>query len=191
MPSGASHLFSNASTAARPSILASCHLSRSNSLDSPFGRQISRSSGKAETLPGPSAEGCSRRSGHHCWPRRCCGLIPSLGLQEDPRGDRTAPARARWRVAARGHITRLEEVLQDVSNEISLLYKFSNTIRKASRATQNQKAADGFRMLDIEGNGTEPLLRQIFSNYIRDRCSGVSEKMRDRLIHKEADLGEV
>ncbi|KAL8397728.1 hypothetical protein RB594_004435 [Gaeumannomyces avenae] len=63
----------------------------------------------------------------------------------------------------------LERPLRDIAGEISMLFRLSNVIRKASRESQNIKAARKFRILDGEGNDQEPLLRQRFLWHIRSQ----------------------
>ncbi|KAL8336317.1 hypothetical protein RB601_000233 [Gaeumannomyces tritici] len=63
----------------------------------------------------------------------------------------------------------LERPLRDMAGEISMLFRLSNVIRKASRESQNIKAARKFRILDGEGNDVEPLLRQRFVWHIRSQ----------------------
>lgn len=71
--------------------------------------------------------------------------------------------------------------LDELRNDITLLHKTSNTIRQASRESQNIKAAEVFRIRDDEGNNAELFLRHLFSNYIRDRFPGATEDIRERL----------
>lgn len=66
-------------------------------------------------------------------------------------------------------------------DEITLLHKISNTIRKASKETQNARASETFKIKDDEGNVIEDTLQQLFLNYIHDRFPGVSEDIRKRL----------
>lgn len=77
---------------------------------------------------------------------------------------------------------KLQQAVQGISDEIGLLHRFSNTIRKASRETHNQKASDGFLIQDEEGNDTEPLLRQVFEHHIRDCFPGITDNIRQRLV---------
>ncbi|RGP80764.1 serine threonine phosphatase [Fusarium longipes] len=74
-----------------------------------------------------------------------------------------------------------DKALDEVKNDIFLLHKISNTIRRASKESQNVKAAEGFVIRDDEGNDTEPFLRQLFINYIHDRFPGTNENIRNRL----------
>ncbi|KAF5538687.1 hypothetical protein FPHYL_12464 [Fusarium phyllophilum] len=71
--------------------------------------------------------------------------------------------------------------LDGVSSEIALLHKITNTIRRASKDTQNSRAAEGFKIRDDEGNDAGPFLHEIFANYIHDRFPGISEEIRNRL----------
>ncbi|KAF4948625.1 hypothetical protein FGADI_9529 [Fusarium gaditjirri] len=74
-----------------------------------------------------------------------------------------------------------DNTLDELRNEITLLHKTSNTIRRASKEIQNIKAAEVFKIRDDEGNDAEPFLRQLFVNYIRDRFPGTNEEIRKRL----------
>ena len=71
--------------------------------------------------------------------------------------------------------------LDDLRNDITLLHKIYNTIRRASKETQNIKASKDFVIEDDEGNDTERFLRQLFINYIHDRFPGIDESIRNRL----------
>lgn len=71
--------------------------------------------------------------------------------------------------------------LDELRNDITLLHKTSNTIRQASKESQNIKAVEVFKIRDDEGNNAEPFLRQLFFNYIRDRFPGTNEDIRERL----------
>jgi hypothetical protein len=75
----------------------------------------------------------------------------------------------------------LDQPLRAVAHGISLLHKLSNTIRKASKESQNLTAAKSFHVQDDEGNDAEPLLRELFTNYIRDRFPEISDAIRQRL----------
>ncbi|CAJ0544969.1 Ff.00g084820.m01.CDS01 [Fusarium sp. VM40] len=74
-----------------------------------------------------------------------------------------------------------DNALDELRNDITLLHKTSNTIRQASRESQNIKAAEVFQIRDDEGNNAEPFLRHLFSNYIRDRFPRTTEDIRERL----------
>ncbi|KAF5602454.1 hypothetical protein FPCIR_1794 [Fusarium pseudocircinatum] len=78
-------------------------------------------------------------------------------------------------------VNKFVDSLHGVSSEISLLHKITNTIRRASKDTQNSRAAEGFKIRDDEGNDAGPFLQQIFANYIHDRFPGTTEEIRQRL----------
>ncbi|PTD05063.1 hypothetical protein FCULG_00000137 [Fusarium culmorum] len=78
-------------------------------------------------------------------------------------------------------LQKFDDTLDNLRDEITLLHKISNTIRRASKETQNAKAVKFFSIRDDEGNDAEPFLRQLFINYIRDRFPGTSEDIRTRL----------
>ncbi|KAG5794497.1 hypothetical protein H9Q69_006453 [Fusarium xylarioides] len=67
-----------------------------------------------------------------------------------------------------------------VSSEIALLHKITNTIRRASKDTQNSRATEGFKIRDDEGNDVGPFLQEVFANYVHDRFPGISEEIRKR-----------
>ncbi|KAI1651010.1 uncharacterized protein F4817DRAFT_312366 [Daldinia loculata] len=76
---------------------------------------------------------------------------------------------------------KFRKSIQEIANEISLLHRFSNTIRRASKAAQNLKAADSFRIRDDEGNDAEDFITKLFVNHIRDKFPGVSDRICQRL----------
>ncbi|KAG4258878.1 hypothetical protein FPRO03_13344 [Fusarium proliferatum] len=80
-------------------------------------------------------------------------------------------------------VDKFADSLDGVSSEITLLHKITNTIRRASKDTQNSRAAEGFMIRDDEGNDAGPFLQQIFANYIHDRFPGTSEEIRQRLAN--------
>ncbi|OIW32349.1 hypothetical protein CONLIGDRAFT_593596, partial [Coniochaeta ligniaria NRRL 30616] len=86
---------------------------------------------------------------------------------------------------ADGTLTAVDEVFQHavhgIADQISLLHRLSNTIRRASKESQNLEAARAFRICDDDGNDTEDFLRLIFANYIRDRFPTTSEAIQQRL----------
>ncbi|EXM18859.1 hypothetical protein RAB80_009145 [Fusarium oxysporum f. sp. vasinfectum] len=71
--------------------------------------------------------------------------------------------------------------LEGVSREITLLHKITNTIRRASKDTQNSRAAEGFKIRDDEGNDVGTFLQEIFLRYVNDRFPVASEEIRKRL----------
>lgn len=74
-----------------------------------------------------------------------------------------------------------EGSLTRVANQIGLLHRFSNTIRGASKESQNLKALQSFHIRDSEGNDVEAFLTVLFANYIRDRYPDINENIRQRL----------
>ncbi|CAH0003257.1 unnamed protein product [Clonostachys byssicola] len=71
--------------------------------------------------------------------------------------------------------------VQAVAKEISLLYRLTNTIRRASKERQNVKAAESYRIRDDEGNDIEPLLKELYSHYILGKFPSIENKLRSRL----------
>jgi hypothetical protein len=76
---------------------------------------------------------------------------------------------------------QLARVLQETSDQITLLHKFLNSIRRASKEAHNLKVASGFRIKDDDGNDVEDFVHQLFVNYVKDRFPGVSDKVCQRL----------
>lgn len=66
-----------------------------------------------------------------------------------------------------------------------MLFRPSNVIRKASRESQNVKAAKNFRIVDDEGNDEEPLLRQRFLWHIRSQFAGDLQDPADQAAAEE------
>ena len=77
---------------------------------------------------------------------------------------------------------KLKGTIQKIANNVSLLYRLLNTIRKASKEAQNLKAAKSFRIEDDEKNDLEPMLRELFAHNIRDRFPGINEITLERLV---------
>ncbi|KAI1742944.1 hypothetical protein F4680DRAFT_471829 [Xylaria scruposa] len=75
---------------------------------------------------------------------------------------------------------RLSKALRGISNEISLLHKFLNAIRQASKEIQDRTAVEAFKIEDDEGNNADPFLLT-FTNYISDRFPDGSDITRHRL----------
>ncbi|KAF4436662.1 Phd-finger domain-containing [Fusarium acutatum] len=70
--------------------------------------------------------------------------------------------------------------LMNVASEINRLNKISNTIRRASKDAQTQKA-NSFQIEDDEGNDVEDFLRQQFKHHICDRFPTLGEVLQERL----------
>ncbi|UKZ66232.1 uncharacterized protein TrAtP1_007406 [Trichoderma atroviride] len=78
---------------------------------------------------------------------------------------------------------RFDSALQEIVKQITILHKFSNVIRRASRESQNLKAATIFKIEDDEGNDLEPCLKSVFAHHIRDRFPEVSDAIQERLVN--------
>lgn len=76
---------------------------------------------------------------------------------------------------------KFDEALEGISQNIGLLHRLSNTIRRASKETHKQKAAVEFRIKDEEGNVVEAFLEEIFGYQVRDRFPEASQSIRQRL----------
>ncbi|KLO99320.1 uncharacterized protein LW94_2645 [Fusarium fujikuroi] len=73
------------------------------------------------------------------------------------------------------------QTLDAVSSEITLLHKITNTIRRASKDTQNIRAAERYKIRDEEDNDVGPFVQSVFLNYINDRYHVASAEIRQRL----------
>ncbi|KAE8141517.1 hypothetical protein BDV38DRAFT_278873 [Aspergillus pseudotamarii] len=72
--------------------------------------------------------------------------------------------------------------LTPISKDLNLLHRLSNTIRKASRNSQNLRAATNFKITDEEGNDVGLVFRDLFaSQLIQMKFPDCSETIRDRL----------
>lgn len=76
---------------------------------------------------------------------------------------------------------QLRQAYTHIASEISRLNKISNTIRRASRESQFEKA-NNFRITDDDGNNVESFLFSIFEHHINDRFPSVNEDIRHRLV---------
>lgn len=74
-----------------------------------------------------------------------------------------------------------ERAVHGIADQISLLHKLSNTIRRASKDVQNVEAAKAPRICDDEGNDAEDFLQQVFEHYIGDRFPTTSGTIQQRL----------
>ena len=74
-----------------------------------------------------------------------------------------------------------DRAVQAIANEISLLHKLSNAIRRASKESQNLKAPKGFQIRDDGGNDLEPMLEERFAHNIRDQFPDISDAIQKRL----------
>lgn len=71
---------------------------------------------------------------------------------------------------------------QKISNEINLLYRLMNSIRKASKDLHDLRAAHSFQLLDDDGNSIERTLQDSFERLLQDYChSEISENLLSRL----------
>ncbi|KAI1461196.1 hypothetical protein F4805DRAFT_415028 [Annulohypoxylon moriforme] len=84
----------------------------------------------------------------------------------------------RLSVLANGDFERISD---GISSQVGLLHELSNTIRKASRESQDVKAAASFQIRDDEGNDMEDVLKVYFMRNLRDCFPDSSDSIRDRL----------
>lgn len=73
-----------------------------------------------------------------------------------------------------------ERIVGDIASQVTLLHNLSNTIRKASRESQNLKAQH-FMIKDEDGNDMEKSLRLYFIKALHARFPESSESIRHRL----------
>ncbi|KAF6804483.1 serine/threonine protein phosphatase [Colletotrichum sojae] len=71
--------------------------------------------------------------------------------------------------------------IREIKDEISLFHRFSNTIRRATKDAQKQKAEKLFKIRDEHEDDVEPFLTDQFDHYIRDRFPDIAENIRKRL----------
>ncbi|KPM38857.1 hypothetical protein AK830_g7711 [Neonectria ditissima] len=98
-------------------------------------------------------------------------------LQKDPAG----LSYTDHEVSSTGSNKSLELSMRAVSDDISLLYRLTNTIRRASKESQNLKAAKSYRIRDDDGRDAEPILEEVFAHYISGRFPSISNGLRKRL----------
>lgn len=90
-----------------------------------------------------------------------------------------------------------EKTSEAIASEVSLLHELSNTIRSASRESQNMKAATTFQIKDEEGNDMEDHLKHYFLKGLQDRfpessysiCKRLSSTMilrRKRILYRRS-----
>ncbi|KAL2844258.1 hypothetical protein BJX68DRAFT_269784 [Aspergillus pseudodeflectus] len=76
----------------------------------------------------------------------------------------------------------LGTALEPISKDITLLHRLSNSIRRASRESQNQRAATDFNLTDEEGNDVGLIFRDLFAReLIARKFPGCSDTLRVRL----------
>ncbi|CBF78542.1 hypothetical protein AN7362.2 [Aspergillus nidulans FGSC A4] len=76
----------------------------------------------------------------------------------------------------------LDPIVGGIAEEITLMHQLSNTIRKASRESQNVRAATSFRILNEDGNDIEHWFLDLFAlGIIQRRFPGCNETLQKRL----------
>lgn len=73
------------------------------------------------------------------------------------------------------------QAIGGIANQISLLNKVSNTIRRASKESQNIDAAKALLICDDDGNNAEDFLREVYVHYIQDRFPIATADIQQRL----------
>ncbi|KAL2816179.1 hypothetical protein BDW59DRAFT_166463 [Aspergillus cavernicola] len=85
------------------------------------------------------------------------------------------------------HISSLDTVLNDITEQINLLHQLSNMIRKASSKKQNIKAANSFVLRDEHGDDYGPRFRNLFALAIIRRSfpqcpESIQERLADAML---------
>ena len=75
-----------------------------------------------------------------------------------------------------------QDILRSVHETIDWLHRLSNLVRKASLATQNEKAAV-FVLRDETGADMTENLRCFYEALIKRDCKGINDQLADRLAH--------
>lgn len=75
----------------------------------------------------------------------------------------------------------LERAVQSISEELVLLNDVANRVRKASRKSNDLKAATSFRIRDNDGNDAESFLKELFTSNLIDRFPDLSDTLKERL----------
>ncbi|KAL4746082.1 hypothetical protein BDW72DRAFT_185676 [Aspergillus terricola var. indicus] len=76
----------------------------------------------------------------------------------------------------------LDSIVGGIAEEITLMHQLSNTIRKASKESQNVRAATSFRILDEDGNDIGEWFLDLFAlGIIQRRFPGCNEALQKRL----------
>ncbi|KAJ6443904.1 protein phosphatase-1 [Purpureocillium lavendulum] len=74
-----------------------------------------------------------------------------------------------------------EGTLLDIANEITLLNDLANTIRRAGRKSQDERAPKNFVLKSVDGSELEHPLKKAWADNILDRFPDCSEVIRSRL----------
>ncbi|KAL4975560.1 hypothetical protein BDW66DRAFT_137161 [Aspergillus desertorum] len=76
----------------------------------------------------------------------------------------------------------LDSTVSGIAEEITLMHQLSNTIRKASRESQNVRAATSFKIVDGDGNDIGQWFLDLFAlEIIQRRFPGCNEALQKRL----------
>ncbi|KAL4993932.1 hypothetical protein BDV10DRAFT_189510 [Aspergillus recurvatus] len=76
----------------------------------------------------------------------------------------------------------LDSIVSGIAEEITLMHQLSNTIRKASRESQNVRAATSFKIMDEDGNDIGQSFLELFAlGLIQRRFPGCNEALQKRL----------
>lgn len=76
---------------------------------------------------------------------------------------------------------KLEDSLRSISKEIGLLYRLLNTVRRASRESQDLKASRSWTNPEDEHKVLEKAFLAQFSHNIKDQFPDISDTIRERL----------
>ncbi|KAH8199179.1 hypothetical protein TruAng_006648 [Truncatella angustata] len=75
----------------------------------------------------------------------------------------------------------VQRLIRRCADDIGLLHRLSNAIRKAGRENQNSKASSSFEIEDADGNNFEGVLEGNFAHHLEDQLPGCEDKLRRRL----------
>lgn len=88
--------------------------------------------------------------------------------------DQSSQASTRWHAG-------FDKITAALSSQVGLFHEVSNVIRRASRQSQNDRAASSFCIKDQEGNDLEAVLKGFFIHNLQDRFPASSPEIRERL----------
>lgn len=92
------------------------------------------------------------------------------------------PPLSQWDTISEPEGKAIPRLSRGVADQIALLHRLSNTIRRASSETQNAKVSMTSTIRDEEGNDVESCLEVVFANYIRDKFRTMDTKILERMV---------
>ncbi|KAK4244252.1 hypothetical protein C7999DRAFT_17466, partial [Corynascus novoguineensis] len=76
----------------------------------------------------------------------------------------------------------VEDIISSIRETISWIQKLSNVVRKASAATQDERAAT-FVLRDETGTDISEYLRSFYQALIQRDCKDIDKHLKDRIVH--------